>query len=414
MEPVTWVLGFAGSFAIGELVSFVWEKGKEKMTGGRINALLEQYFEPLDSADLGSSLMTGEVTASNLVIKPGALAELGLPLSVVAGHVGSFKMEVNWKDIKKKPITIELDDVCVVVAVGDVKEKPDPQEPDGVMSKMKKDFAKQIRQKVHFTMTDVHVRLESSVTSGSGGGGDAERSGEGTFALGFTIGSLGIDVTKDKDTPQFTKYKFSLGRVGADTDATTGSDSSSSSDDSSGSSSSDEDDDDDDSDDGKNDNGISDGMRGFALYCSPGTKPAGQPMMKSLKNGMYQLPVSTQRLMVDMIGSKDLDYIIRPIHLVINYTKDNSEGMSYDYDEDDLTDTDEEGEGPSGVSIKYMRVPEKSAKEVGPHDDKFDTLVRAREFSDESYRYEPQHEVKVEADELRLSSIPSHCATLWR
>ena len=61
-----------------------------------LNRYLGTYVEGLNQRDLKVSVFRGDVVLKNLKLKPEALADLNLPISVKAGLLGSLTLKVEY------------------------------------------------------------------------------------------------------------------------------------------------------------------------------------------------------------------------------------------------------------------------------------------------------------------------------
>lgn len=60
-----------------------------------LNRYLGTYVQGLDTKSLKISVFKGDVTLRNLKLKPEALADLNLPITVKAGLLGSLTLKVG-------------------------------------------------------------------------------------------------------------------------------------------------------------------------------------------------------------------------------------------------------------------------------------------------------------------------------
>lgn len=60
-----------------------------------LNAYLGDYLTGLDPQSLRISVLAGDVTLSNLTLKPEALNALKLPITVTAGLLGKLRLKVR-------------------------------------------------------------------------------------------------------------------------------------------------------------------------------------------------------------------------------------------------------------------------------------------------------------------------------
>ena len=87
----------------------------ESLLGTLLNRYLAPYVENLDSAQLRISLLSGRVRLQNIAIRESAIASLtDLPLSVIAGTIGSITIDVPLGSLRSKPITATVDSVYVL------------------------------------------------------------------------------------------------------------------------------------------------------------------------------------------------------------------------------------------------------------------------------------------------------------
>ena len=66
-----------------------------QLGGCCLNRYLGTYVEGLNQRDLKVSVFRGNVVLKNLKLKPEALADLNLPISVKAGLLGSLTLKVT-------------------------------------------------------------------------------------------------------------------------------------------------------------------------------------------------------------------------------------------------------------------------------------------------------------------------------
>ena len=69
-----------------------------------LNRYLGTYVQGLDTKSLKISVFKGDVTLRNLKLKPEALADLNLPITVKAGLLGSLTLKV--RPLHVKPVHI--------------------------------------------------------------------------------------------------------------------------------------------------------------------------------------------------------------------------------------------------------------------------------------------------------------------
>lgn len=66
----------------------------EKQLASALDAALGTFFDGINSESLKLSVFAGNVTLSNLTLKPEVFDGLGVPVTLVAGHVGQVSLTV--------------------------------------------------------------------------------------------------------------------------------------------------------------------------------------------------------------------------------------------------------------------------------------------------------------------------------
>ena len=80
---------------------------------------LGAYVTGLDAASLDVSVLRGDVTLTNLSLKPGALDFLELPLTVRAGLLGRLSLRIPWHNLKGSPVVVEVDRLYIIAGPAD-------------------------------------------------------------------------------------------------------------------------------------------------------------------------------------------------------------------------------------------------------------------------------------------------------
>jgi vacuolar protein sorting-associated protein 13A/C len=69
------------------------------------------------------SIYAGNVILKNLQLKPSALAELDLPVTVKAGLLGSLTLKVPWNNLGRTPVVASIDRLYLLVAPKSEEER---------------------------------------------------------------------------------------------------------------------------------------------------------------------------------------------------------------------------------------------------------------------------------------------------
>ena len=80
-----------------------------------LRSLVGDYVEGIHTENLKMGLRKGDVTLTNLNIKPTALEALQLPLIISKGTVGVLHAKVPWTHLTSKPVILTLEDVFISV-----------------------------------------------------------------------------------------------------------------------------------------------------------------------------------------------------------------------------------------------------------------------------------------------------------
>lgn len=80
-----------------------------------LNEYLGKYVQDIDRESLKISIYAGDVVLRNLRLKPDALEDLDLPVSVHAGLLGMLRLKVPWNNLGGTPVVVEIDDLYLLV-----------------------------------------------------------------------------------------------------------------------------------------------------------------------------------------------------------------------------------------------------------------------------------------------------------
>ncbi|GIL65097.1 hypothetical protein Vafri_18864, partial [Volvox africanus] len=74
-----------------------------------LNKYLGKYLQGLDADSLRISVWRGDVELRNLSLRPEALQDLDLPVTVKAGLLGRLTLKVPWTALGREPVVVEFD-----------------------------------------------------------------------------------------------------------------------------------------------------------------------------------------------------------------------------------------------------------------------------------------------------------------
>ncbi|EFA79338.1 hypothetical protein PPL_07756 [Heterostelium album PN500] len=78
-----------------------------------LSRVLGEYVKNLNKDQLKIGVLGGNVVLTNLELKEDALANLpiNLPITVKKGFLGRLELKVPWKDLKSKPVIVNIDSI---------------------------------------------------------------------------------------------------------------------------------------------------------------------------------------------------------------------------------------------------------------------------------------------------------------
>ncbi|CAF1201535.1 unnamed protein product [Rotaria sordida] len=109
----------------------------EQLTTYLIDKFLGDYIEDLDSKQLKIGLWHGDVVLENLSLKPNALANFNLPVTVAVGHLQKLSLHIPWKQLYTHPTKITIDGLYLLLTPKtDIEYDPEREEQKRYEEKM--------------------------------------------------------------------------------------------------------------------------------------------------------------------------------------------------------------------------------------------------------------------------------------
>ncbi|CAF4497379.1 unnamed protein product [Rotaria socialis] len=87
----------------------------EKLVVHLLEKYLSEYIENFDSKKLKIDVWSGNVVLENVYLKPNALADLDLPLTIIVGHLKKLTLQVPWKNLYTHPTKLTIDGLYLLV-----------------------------------------------------------------------------------------------------------------------------------------------------------------------------------------------------------------------------------------------------------------------------------------------------------
>ncbi|CAF1256037.1 unnamed protein product [Rotaria sordida] len=87
----------------------------EKFVVHLLDKYLSDYIENLDYKKLKVDIWSGNVILENLYLKPNALADLNLPITITIGYLKKLALQIPWKNLYTHPTKLTIDGLYVHV-----------------------------------------------------------------------------------------------------------------------------------------------------------------------------------------------------------------------------------------------------------------------------------------------------------
>eukprot|EP00002_Diphylleia_rotans_P002614 TRINITY_DN11657_c0_g1_i1.p1 TRINITY_DN11657_c0_g1~~TRINITY_DN11657_c0_g1_i1.p1 ORF type:complete len:3169 (-),score=588.83 TRINITY_DN11657_c0_g1_i1:265-9771(-) len=88
----------------------------QKIVSAALEGILSDYFDGFDAESFKVGLWKGDVTLENVFLKQNALSELGLPMRIERGWVGTITARIPWKSLQSKPAKITVDKLYILLS----------------------------------------------------------------------------------------------------------------------------------------------------------------------------------------------------------------------------------------------------------------------------------------------------------
>ncbi|KAK9834254.1 hypothetical protein WJX81_000411 [Elliptochloris bilobata] len=151
-----------------------------------LNRYLGTYVEGLNQRDLKVSVFRGDVVLKNLKLKPEALADLNLPISIKAGLLGSLTLKIPWASLGKSAVVVIMDRLYILAGPKDDTAAPGSEEED--FDELERAAKK--RRVEDAEMAAMQSKYKTEASSDGGGGGGMLRG-----LIDTVIGNLRLSIT---------------------------------------------------------------------------------------------------------------------------------------------------------------------------------------------------------------------------
>eukprot|EP00884_Botryococcus_braunii_P010315 jgi/Botrbrau1/19285/Bobra.0073s0028.1 len=174
-----------------------------------LNRYLGTYVYGVDPQSLKISVLKGDVVLHNLRLKPEALADLNLPITVKAGLLGTLTLKVPWANLGGSPVIVEIDRLYILATPGEF----DPTKQPSNLSELGEGELELKEKRVR----DAETAWEHTREKAGGNAPDASASGGGMFRglIDRIIGNLQMNITnihvRYEDAVSYKPAPFAVG-----------------------------------------------------------------------------------------------------------------------------------------------------------------------------------------------------------
>jgi len=99
---------------------------------------LEKYILNFNKENLKFSLSSGDVALENLALRPDALIDLDLPITVIGGFLGKLSLSIPWKQLSSKPAVIRFEKIYLLAGPKVLSEFDETEEKREQYTKKKR------------------------------------------------------------------------------------------------------------------------------------------------------------------------------------------------------------------------------------------------------------------------------------
>ena len=93
-----------------------------------LNSALGEYVEGISAESFEISLSKGHIELKGASIRPTVFQSMGLPVELVASHIGSIQVELSFTHLESKPIVVSMRKIFATI-------KPNPGVDMGSLKK---------------------------------------------------------------------------------------------------------------------------------------------------------------------------------------------------------------------------------------------------------------------------------------
>eukprot|EP01132_Coremiostelium_polycephalum_P006743 gene6743-8360_t len=138
----------------------------EGLVSDVLSRVLGEYVKNLNKDQLKIGIFGGNVVLTNLELKEDALSNLpiNLPITVKKGFLGKLELKVPWKDLKSKPVIVNIDSIYALAVPNQQSFKYDEVE-----EKKRQDQIKKKKLENYEWIKSIHEAEENELSGVAGG-----------------------------------------------------------------------------------------------------------------------------------------------------------------------------------------------------------------------------------------------------
>ncbi|GMH39652.1 hypothetical protein BSKO_07550 [Bryopsis sp. KO-2023] len=176
-----------------------------------LNKYLGRYVDGVDTNSLQISVWNGDVVLRNLRVRPEALTDLNLPVTVRAGLLGTLRLKVPWNKLGKEPVVVEMDKLYVLAGPF---EEPGKFDSEKVLNEFVEAFEARMHEQKRRRVKA--IELEWMQRKDGGEHSDEEKSGGYLqYYIETILGNLELKITnvhiRYEDGQSSPGQKFGVG-----------------------------------------------------------------------------------------------------------------------------------------------------------------------------------------------------------
>eukprot|EP00879_Flechtneria_rotunda_P014384 GHRR01015031.1.p1 GENE.GHRR01015031.1~~GHRR01015031.1.p1 ORF type:complete len:739 (+),score=279.88 GHRR01015031.1:222-2438(+) len=192
----------------------------EAQVAGVLQRYLGKYVYGLDAESLKISVWRGDVELRNLRLKPEALEELNLPITVKSGLLGRLTLKVPWTKLGQEPVVAEFDRLYIVAG----PRQDDSHGNAGAAADNPGDDAAEIEQEAKRQriskaedawLKEMAAKNDTDATASNGASSEGGAVGRLRALLDTIIGNLELRITnvhiRYEDTTTNPGHSFCIG-----------------------------------------------------------------------------------------------------------------------------------------------------------------------------------------------------------